>query len=65
MPKKTRKYPTEKKTTTLEGKREYQRQWAREYRRRRKEKIAELKQLASQHATLTSALELAEKIKEL
>ena len=37
----------------------------REYRRRRKEKIAELKRLASEHVTLTSALELAEKIREL
>jgi len=63
MPKQ-RRYGT-RKTTTLEGKREYQRQWAREYRKRKKEKIAELKWLASEHVTLTSALELAEKIKEL
>ena len=44
---------------------EYHREYMREYRKRRKEKIAELKRLASQHVTLTSALELAEKIKEL
>jgi len=48
-----------------EKQREYQRMWMREYYKRRKEKIAELKRLASEHITLTSALELAEKIKEL
>ena len=63
MPK-NRRYG-EHKTTTKKGKTEYQRFYMREYRRRRKEKIAELKRLASQHITLTSALELAEKIKEL
>jgi hypothetical protein len=36
-PKRTRKYQTKKKTTTLEGKREYQRQWAREYRKQKKD----------------------------
>jgi len=35
------------------------------HQKRRKEKIAELKRLASEHVTLTSALELAEKIREL
>ena len=48
-----------------ERRKEYLRQKMREYRARRKEKIAELKRLASQPITLTSALELAEKIKEL
>ena len=54
-----------RKTTTKKGKTEYQRFYMREYRKRRKEKIAELKRLASEHVTLTSALELAEKIREL
>lgn len=37
-PKKTRKFATKKKTTTLEGKREYQSQWAREFRKHKKVK---------------------------
>jgi len=48
-----------------EKQRQAMRRIMREYRKRRKEKIAELKRLASQPITLTSALELAEKIKEL
>jgi len=32
-PKRTRKYPTEKKTTTREGKREYHRYYMRDYRK--------------------------------
>jgi len=32
-PKKTRKYPTKKKTTTIEGKRDYQRQYMRDVRK--------------------------------
>lgn len=48
--------------------REKQLKYMRDYQTRRKEKIekiAELKRLASQPITITSAVELAQKIKEL
>jgi len=62
--------PTNSKEYMREYMRKYRREnnynkYMRRYRARRKEKIAELKRLASQPITLTSALELAEKIKEL
>lgn len=60
-----RKYPTKQKTTTLEGKREYQCFYMRERRRRKRAKIVELKHLASQPLTITRASELVEKIKQL
>lgn len=42
MPKKTRKYPSKKKTTTLNGYREYKKLQMREYRRRKKTQLRKL-----------------------
>lgn len=39
MPKKKRKYPSKKKTTTPEGYREYKKLQMREYRRRKKDEF--------------------------
>jgi len=43
----------------------YMRKYMRPYRKRQKQKITELKQLALQPLTVTTSLELIEKIKEL
>lgn len=45
--------------------RKYRTPYMRVYRQRKKAKLAELKQLASQPLTITRASELIEKIKEL
>lgn len=41
-PKQTRRYPTSKRTTTKEGKREYQMRYMRDYRRQRSETLASM-----------------------
>ena len=61
LPKKTRKYPTEKKTTTPEGYREYKKLQMREYRARKK---AEIENLKKKIQKLYDFLELKDSIDE-